>query len=103
MTNYLYINSREIETFGSNFGSYKTVSFLVRRDFIEFFQSFDSGDTIYYTNNQNYKKINFEEIKIFENVARFESFIEVKFLNTKVSDLDKSDFREFQLDKLLFE
>ena len=103
MTNYLYINNQEIETFGNNFGSYKTVSFLVRKEFIHFFESFNFGGTIYYTNNQNHKKINFEEIRIFENVARFDTFIEIKFLNTKVSDLDKSDFREFQLDKLLFE
>jgi len=28
VTNYLYINNQEIETFGSNFAGYKTVSFL---------------------------------------------------------------------------
>lgn len=103
MANYLYINNQEIETFGNNFGGYKTVSFLVKKEFIHHFKSVDIGGLIYYTNNQNFKKISFEEIRIFESVSRFESFIEIKFLNTKVSDLDKSDFREFQLEKLLFD
>ena len=103
MSNFLYINNQEIETFGNNFGGYKTVSFLVKKEFIHHFKSVDYSGLIYYTNNQNHKKINFEEIRIFENVARFDTFIEIKFLNTKVSDLDKSDFREFQLEKLLFE
>lgn len=103
MTNYLYINNQEIETFGSNFAGYKTVSFLVQRKFIHLLESIDSDGIIYYTNNQKFKKINYNEIRIFENVARLESFIEVKFLNTNVSDLDRSDFREFQLEKLFSE
>lgn len=96
MSKTLYIANKEL-----NFHSRNGTSFLVSKDYLEYFQTNDFNNEIYFSEGEEFKKVQFKNVKVFPDVYKFENYIEVKFTNSITIPLDKSDFREFQLQRLI--
>ena len=117
MNKHIYINNKQIEYFSKH-----GTSFLFKKEHLSFFERLQQmvynsdrqdelefyvvdGDNLDLVDYKGVLKISCREInvKIYTNVARFENFFEVKFLDTTITKADKSHYRDILLGTLLID
>jgi hypothetical protein len=117
MNKHIYINDKQIEYFSKHGIS----SFLFEKEHLSFFEhlqqivyakmnkelEFYVVDKecleFYVVDKECLDLVNYKGFKIYKNVARFENFFKVKFLDTTTTKADKSHYRDILLGKLLID
>lgn len=105
MNKHIYINNKQIEYFSKH-----RTSFLFKKEHLSFFErlqqmvynSYRQDELEFYVvDGDNLDLVDYKGVKIYTNVARFENFFEVKFLDTTITKADKSHYRDILLGTLI--
>jgi len=106
MNKHIYINDKQIEYFSKH-----GTSFLFEKEHLSFFErlqqivftKMNKELEFYVVDKECLDLVNYKGFKIYKNVARFENFFEVKFLDSTITKADKSHYRDILLGKLLID
>jgi hypothetical protein len=106
MNKHIYINDKQIEYFSKH-----GTSFLFEKEHLSFFVHLGENNLLktfkelefYVVDEENLDLVNYKGFKIYKNVARFENFFQVKFLDCTTTKADKSHYRDILLGKLLID